>query len=90
MASARLSGWRRAQRGEREKIGQGPGRRRGERARVWCSVCLGGEPASEWCACPFPWTPQFLVVWGCAGGGALEGCKFGVCEEAAISFCVQK
>ena len=30
MASARLSGWRRAQRGEREKIGQGPGRRRGE------------------------------------------------------------
>lgn len=88
MASARLSGWRRAQRGEREKIGQGPGRRRGEESEGL--VCLGGERASERCACPFAWTPQFLVLWGCARGGALEGCKFGVCEKAAISFCVQK
>lgn len=36
----------------REKIGQGPGRRRGERARVWCSVF--GERASERVVCvPF-------------------------------------
>ena len=52
--------------------------------------CLGRERASEWCACPFAWTPQFLVLWGCAGGGALGACKVCVCEKAAISFCVQK
>ena len=58
-------------RGARERK-SAKGRGGGEESEEgWCSVCLGGERASEWCACPFAWTPQFLVLWGCAWWGCV-------------------
>lgn len=90
MASARLSGWRRAQRGEREKSAKGRGGGE-ESERGFLVFGVFGGRASERVVCvPFCVDAAVLVLWGCAGGGALGACKVCVCEKAAISFCVQK
>ena len=78
MASARLSGWRRAQRGEREKIGQGPGRRRGERARVWVFGVFGGRASERVVCVPFCFDAAvFGFVGLCRGGcvGRVQGLR---------------
>ena len=50
-----------------------------------------GGRASERVVCvPFCFDAAVFGFVGLCRGGALEGCKFGVCEKAAISFCVQK
>jgi hypothetical protein len=77
MASARLSGWRRAQRGEREKIGQGPGRRRGERARVLVFGVFGGSERASGVRALLLGAAVFGFVGLCRGGcvGRVQGLR---------------